>query len=99
METYFKLKVFSEYILPVVIFGLIILYSIYRLMNSWLRDKLMERLGYKYDRGLGTNVALEYQPSWKKGKIKINYRRIESLSPFKLKKFVKKMEEEKSLYR
>jgi hypothetical protein len=95
METYFKLKVISEYVIPVAIVLVIILIALFGFLKSWLKTKLMERLGYKYDRGLGTNVAYEFQSHWKKGNIKINYRKVDSLSYSQLKKYVKTMEEGK----
>jgi hypothetical protein len=93
METYFKLKIFSEYIIPIIIVVLIITYALFGITKSWLRSRLMRKLGYRYEKGLGTNVSYEFQPHWKKGKTKIHYRKIESLKYFKIKEFVKSKEE------
>lgn len=92
METYFKIKTFVEFIIPIIIFGLLIFFTLYFSMKSHFKYKLMERLGYKYDRGLGTNVAYEFQPHWVKGNIKINCRRIDSLKYSEIRKFVKSKE-------
>lgn len=94
MNLYFKLKVFSEYIVPVIIIGLILLYGLFAFMKSWLRNRLMKKLGYKYNRQLGTNVAYEFQPHWEKGKVKIHYRKIDALKYSQIKSYVRSREEE-----
>jgi hypothetical protein len=93
VETYFKLRIFTEYVIPIIVVVLIFLFGFYKIIMSWLKSKLLQRFGYRYEKGLGTNVSLEFQSHWKKGKTKINYRRVESLGYLELRKFLKSEEE------
>lgn len=93
LETYFKLKTIFTFVIPAVIIGLLIIGFLYAIMKSWRKSKLMERLGYTYNRRLGDNVALEFQPHWEKGKIEINCRKIDALKYKEIKEFVKSKEQ------
>jgi hypothetical protein len=92
METYFKIKTIIEFVVPLIIFTIFSFFFSYHLIISHFKSKLMVKLGYKYQRGLGTNVALEFQPRWEKGNIKINWRRIDSLKYSEIKGYVKSHE-------
>lgn len=93
LETYFKLKTIFTFVVPAVIIGLLIIGFLYVMMKSWRKSKLMERLGYTYNRRLGSNVAYEFQPHWEKEKIAINCRKIDALKYKEIKTFVKTKEQ------
>ena len=92
METYFKLRTILEFGVPALIFLLLIIWGLYATMKGWLKSKLMKRMGYEYKKGLGNNVAYEFQPHWIKGNIKINCREIDSLNYFGVSNYVKNKE-------
>jgi hypothetical protein len=92
LETYFKIKIFVEFILPIIIIGLLLIFFIRGIVISSMKAKLMKKLGYEYKKGLGTNVALEFQSRWVKGNIKIYSRKVDALKYSKLKSFVKSNE-------
>lgn len=89
MEIYFKIKTFVEFVVPLVIVVLIVFWGLYAVTKSWFKSKLMERLGYKYDKALGRNVAYEFQSHWIKENVKINCREIDRLKYSKIKSYVK----------
>lgn len=95
MEAYFKFKLFMEAVIPATIILVIILCALYACLRNCFRVSLMTKLGYEYKRGLGTNVAYEFQPHWVKGNIKIHYRKIDNLKYREIKKYVAKQEETK----
>lgn len=92
METYFKIRTFFEFILPASVLGLIVLYTTYLVVINVFKSNLMEKFGYKYDRGLGMDVAYEFQPHWEKGHIRINAREIDRLKLSEIKTFIKSKE-------
>lgn len=92
METYFKIKIFIEFGIPIIIVTIVLICVIYSITKSWLKSRLMKKLGYEYKQGLGNNVAYEFQPHWVKDNIKIHWRKIDSLKYSKIKKFVKSKE-------
>jgi uncharacterized membrane protein len=94
METYFKIKMFAEFVIPFFILGLVIIFFLYQSFKNRRKTKLMEKLGYEYKKGLGTKVAYEFQPHWVKGDIKINWRKVDSLKYSELKSFVESKEKE-----
>jgi hypothetical protein len=96
METYFKFKMITDYVIPILFFLGLLLVFLYGIIKSHMKDKLMEKLGYTYDKGLGTNVALEFQSQWVKGNTRINYRRIRYMRYRDIKKYVKNQEERKN---
>lgn len=96
METYFKLKTFFEFGVPAIIFGFAAIFFTYEWIKSMFKAKLMERLGYKYNRRLGTanNIAYEFQPHWEKGRLAINCRHIDYMKYKKIKEYVKSKEQQ-----
>jgi hypothetical protein len=95
METYFKIRTVLEYIVPLFILIAIVIYFSYGAIKTNLKFKLMNKLGYEYKRGLGTNVAHEFQPHWVKGHTKIHYRKIDNLKYREIRKYVESKEETK----
>jgi hypothetical protein len=93
METYFKIKLIAEFVIPFIILALFIIYFVKGIVILSMKNKLMEKAGYEYKKGLGTNVALEFQSRWVKGNIKIYSRKVDALSYLELKRFVKSQEE------
>jgi hypothetical protein len=94
LELYFKLKVITEFIIPLLIPSIIIIGILLIFLNNWLKVRIMNRLGYTCYKGLGkTNVAYEFQTYWEKeGFPKINYRKIDNLKVTKIKKFIESHE-------
>jgi hypothetical protein len=96
MEAYFKFKFIMELVIPVVLVSCFALLGIYYFLNQQAKIKLMERRGYTYKKSLGRNVALEYQSHWVNGEVRINWRKVDSLSyklSYKeLKKYIERQE-------
>jgi hypothetical protein len=92
METYFKLKLIAEFVIPFIILALFITFFVHGIIISMMKTRLMEKSGYEFKKGLGTNVALEFQSRWVKGNIKIYSRKVDTLKYSELKRFLKSNE-------
>ena len=92
METYFKIRTILDFVVPVILVGIIVFGIVYVLTKSWFKARLMKKLGYEYDRGIGGNVAYEYQPHWVKGDTRINCKQIDGRKYSKIKSFVQSKE-------
>lgn len=93
METYFKLKIVSEFIVPLLFVIAFILVSLYYAIKSKRRSWLMKKLGYTYNYAGGPKVSYQFQSRWEKGPIKINCREIEYMDYPKIKGYVQSLEE------
>lgn len=92
MEAYFKLRLILEFIVPLVLIGLVVISATYLLSKNWLKSKLMKKLEYTYDHGLGNNASYEFQPHWLKGKVRINCKEISGLKYSKIRNYVEQKE-------
>ena len=97
METYFKWKLISEFIVPLMFLLSFILVSIYTYIKNQRKARLMKKLGYTYNYKGGPKAAYEFQPHWEKGNIKINCRRIERMEYVKIRDYVHSQEKTKSI--
>lgn len=92
MELYFKLLTIIKFGVPLILLVAIIIFSVAIYFKANSKDKLMKKLGYTYYRGLGANVAYEFQPHWIKGEIKINCKKIDSRNKKEIKEYLKEIE-------
>jgi hypothetical protein len=88
VELYFGLKL-TGFILWMIVTIIVLIYLVYRAIIDNIKHKMMIKADYTYHKGLGQNVAYDFQPSYERGYIKIRAREIYSKSFSKLRKWIK----------
>jgi predicted membrane protein len=88
MELYFRVKLITQYGIPVILIVVLMLSMLHLFVKGTFKSRLMEKLGYTYQSGLGSNVAYEFQSHWVKGNTRINCREINSTPYRKIRSYV-----------
>jgi hypothetical protein len=92
VETYFRIRTFIEFGVPIIIIAAVVLWILIALLYNEMKDRLMKKLGYEYKPGLDRNVAYEFQPHWVKGHIRIHWRQIDCRTLNEIKQYVQTKE-------
>lgn len=82
---YFGMKTMSI-IMAVLIF---ILYLIYAISSFYIKDLILRKNGFEYHKGLGTNVAAEFQSRYTKGSFTIRQKEVDRISLLELRRRIK----------
>lgn len=73
---HFKLKIIAGIILiSIALVGLI-----YIIISMAIKETILKRNGFVYRKGLGTNVAVEFQDKYVKGNKSIRYKEVDRMS-------------------
>lgn len=82
---YFGIRV----IFIIAVISLFVIYLIYVVSSTLIKDMYLKKKGFKYNKGLGMNVAVEFQPKYTKGEVSIRQKEVDRMSFMELRRRVK----------
>lgn len=90
ISSYFKLKIIAGIILVTIV----LIALIYAVVSVCIKDWILKTNGFKYDKGLGTNVAVEFQSRYVRGNKYIRYKEVDRMSLIELTRRIKEIKGE-----